>query len=177
MWVGSESRTVATDLGDSLHGVAAKGVSVALGEPSKDMRGFRLTHRQAQAALLIALRGRNEVVQYTDHMLLAAVVQDATLARSLEEVYLAPLANHNDGGCAWRTTLRAYFEARGNAATAAAALGVDRSTVRRRLDEIEQRLGCMVDTCRGERWISLFAGTSFAVLGAPKARPAIVGRT
>jgi PucR C-terminal helix-turn-helix domain len=153
-WVGSESRAAVENLG-SVGGEATRGVSGALGEPSKGMQGWRLTHRQAQAALLIVLRGHAEIVRYTDHMLLAAVLQDTTLARSLEDVYLAPLAGHSDGGSAWRTTLRAYFEAQGNVATAAANLGVDRSTVRRRLDEIEHRLGRMIHTCQGELDLAL----------------------
>ncbi len=169
-WVGSESRSAVENLG-SLRGAANRAVSVALGEPSKGMQGWRLTHRQAQAALLIVMRGRTDIVRYTDHMLLAAVLQDATLARSLEEIYLAPLASHSDGGCAWRTTLRAYFETEGNAAKAAATLGVDRSTVKRRLREIEQQLGRMIHTCQGEldlalRWHELCdAGAAHGTAG------------
>lgn len=154
-WVGGESRNAVANLGLTFRSVAARGVSVAVGEPSKDMQGFRLTHRQAQAALLIVLRGRSDVVQYADHMLLAAVRQDAILARSLEEIYLAPLARHSDGGYVWRATLRAYFEAQGNAATAAAALGIDRSTVTRRLREIEHQLGRRVYACQGELDLAL----------------------
>jgi hypothetical protein len=153
-WVASESRSAVVNLGAAA-GAATRGVSVALGDPGRDMQGWRLTHRQAQAALLIVMRGRTDIVRYADHMLLAAVLQDATLARSLEEVYLVPLASHSDGGSAWRTTLRAYFGARGNAAKAAAILGVDRSTVGRRLDEIEHRLGRMITTCQGELDLAL----------------------
>jgi DNA-binding PucR family transcriptional regulator len=154
-WVGSESRAAVANLGDSLYGAASKGVSVVLGEMSKDMRGFRLTHRQAQAALLIVLRGRSDVVRYRDHMLLAAVLQDATLARSLEEIYLVPLASHSDGGLAWRKTLRAYFETQGNVAKTAAIFGVDRSTVNRRLREVEQQLGRKIHTCQDELDLAL----------------------
>jgi PucR C-terminal helix-turn-helix domain len=169
-WVGSESRSALENL-SSVRGAASRGVSVALGEPSKGMQGWRLTHRQAQAALLIVTRERTDIVRYADHMLLAAVLQDATLARSIQELYLVPLASHSDGGHSWRTTLRAYFEAKGNAATAAAALGVDRSTVRRRLGEIEHRLGRMIHTCQGEldlalRWHELCAaGASHGTAG------------
>jgi hypothetical protein len=153
-WIGTESRSAVENL-VSVRGAVTRGLSVALGEPSKGMQGWRLTHRQAQAALLIVMRGRTDIVRYTDHMLLAAVLQDGTLARSLEDIYLAPLASHSDEGRTWRTTLRAYFEAQGNVATAAADLGVDRSTVRRRLDEIEHRLGRMIHTCQGELNLAL----------------------
>jgi DNA-binding PucR family transcriptional regulator len=154
-WVGSESRSAVENLSRSLRGAATGGVSVALGEPSEGMRGWRLTHRQAQAALLIVLRGRSTIVRYTDHMLLVAVLQDPTLARSLEEIYLLPLASHSDGGCVWRATLRAYFDAQGNAATAAASLGVDRSTVSRRLHEIGHRLGRTINPCQGDLNLAL----------------------
>jgi hypothetical protein len=153
-WVGSESRSAVENLG-SVVGTATEGVLVALGEPSEGMQGWRLTHRQAQAALLIVTRGRTGIARYADHMLLAAVLQDGTLARSIEEIYLVPLASHSDEGRTWRTTLRAYFDAQGNVATAAADLGVDRSTVRRRLDEIERRLGRMIHTCQGELDLAL----------------------
>jgi hypothetical protein len=154
-WIGSESRSAVENLSCSLPRAGTRDVSVALGEPSEGMQGWRLTHRQAQATLLIILRGRSDIVRYADHMLLVTVLQDATLARSLEEIYLLPLASHSDGGCVWRTTLRAYFEAQGNAATAAASLGVDRSTVSRRLHEIEHRLGRAIHPCQGELDLAL----------------------
>lgn len=154
-WVGSESRSAVTEVSCSLRGPAITGVSVGLGEPSKGMQGWRLTHRQAQAALLIVSRERSDVVQYTDHMLLASVLQDATLARSLEEIYLLPLASNSDGGCAWRTTLRAYFQTRGNVTKTAAIVRVDRTTVNRRLREIEQQLGRTIHTCQGELELAL----------------------
>jgi hypothetical protein len=154
-WVGSESRSAVENLSCLLPKTANGDALVALGEPSQGMQGWRLTHRQAQAAFLIVLRGRSDIVRYADHMLLVTVLQDATLARSLEETYLLPLASHSDGGCVWRTTLRAYFEAQGNAATAAASLGVDRSTVSRRLHEIEHRLGRSIHPCQGELDLAL----------------------
>ena len=171
-WVGSESRSALENLG-SVRGAASRGVSVALGEPSKGMQGWRLTHRQAQAALLIVMRERTDIVRYADHMLLTAVLQDTTLARSIEEIYLVPLASHSDGGHGWRTTLRAYFEAKGNAATAAADLGVDRSTVRRRLDEIEHRLGRTIHTCQGELDLALRWHEHCCCRGFPRHRRSI----
>ena len=54
-----------------------------------------------------------------------------------------------------RKTLRAYFAAGRNAATAAAALGVDRHTVERRLNSIETRLGRQLHTCHAELEVAL----------------------
>ena len=71
-----------------------------------------------------------------------------------EEIYLAPLGGEKDGAVA-RKTLRAYFAAGRNAATAAAALGVDRHTVERRLHSIETRLGRLLHTCHAELEVAL----------------------
>ena len=49
-----------------------------------------------------------------------------------------------------RETLRAYFAAGFNAATAAAALEVDRHTVQRRLRKVEEALGRLLHTCHAE---------------------------
>jgi DNA-binding PucR family transcriptional regulator len=65
------------------------------------------------------------------------------LRRFVDEspIYLAPLAAERDGGAVARRTLRAYFAAERNISSTAAALGVDRRTVRNRLRAIEELLG------------------------------------
>ena len=47
------------------------GVSSAIGEPGKGLDGWRLTHRQAQAAMRIALRRPQRLTRYADVALLA----------------------------------------------------------------------------------------------------------
>ncbi len=54
-----------------------------------------------------------------------------------------------------RETLRAYFAAGFNAATAAAALEVDRHTVQRRLRKVEEALGRLLHTCHAELEVAL----------------------
>ncbi len=115
--------------------------SVAIGEPGRDAAGWRLTHRQAKAALQIALGGQANVVRYRDVALLASILQDDLLASSLRLLYLLPLATERDGGKALRETLRAYFATGGNISSTAAALGVSRQTVRSRLRTIEVHFG------------------------------------
>lgn len=116
-------------------------VSLAIGEPSQGLAGWRLTHQQAQAALPIALRSPESVIRYADVALLASMLRDDLLAVSLRELYLVPLAAERDGGVALRETLRAYFAAERNTSSSAAALGVSRRTVANRLRVIEDRIG------------------------------------
>jgi len=138
------------------------GVSLAIGGSGSGIDGWRLTHRQAQAAMLVAQRRPQRLTRYADVSLLAAVLRDRELASSLVEVHLSPLDGHKDSAVS-RETLRAYFAAGCNGATAAAALRVDRHTVERRLNAIETRLCRPLHTCRAELEVAL----RLEELGAP----------
>jgi hypothetical protein len=124
--------------------------SLALGEPGQGLAGWRLTHRQAQAALPIALRSKDTCVRYSDVALLASVLRDDLLVTSLRQLYLEPLTREPDQGKTARDTLRAYFIADHNVSSAAAALGVNRHTVASRLRFIEQQIGRSLLRCRAE---------------------------
>jgi hypothetical protein len=126
------------------------GLSLAFGEPARGLGGWRLTHRQARAALLIALRGPESLVRYADVALLASIFQDDLAVTSLRALYLAPLERERDGGVVLRETLRAYFASERNVSSAAAALGVSRNTVASRLRTIEARIGRSLSTCSAE---------------------------
>jgi DNA-binding PucR family transcriptional regulator len=95
------------------------------------------------------------VVRYREVALLAAALRDDVLSSSLNEIYLAPLAQERDGGATLRQTLRAYFAAERNVSSAAARLEVSRKTVRSRLRAIEQRVGRSLDACAAEMEIAL----------------------
>jgi PucR C-terminal helix-turn-helix domain/GGDEF-like domain len=140
-WLGARRRLDPT----KLQRVAAErwpgDLLLATGEPGKGIDGWRLTHRQARAALPVAMRGRRNVVRYADVAFFASVLQDDMLMRSLREIYLVPLETERDGGAVLRKTLRAYFAAERNVASTAAALGVSRRTVANRLQTIEARIG------------------------------------
>ncbi|HEX2264687.1 MAG TPA: helix-turn-helix domain-containing protein [Solirubrobacterales bacterium] len=139
-WFGGSRELRLGDLRKLADRPAATGLAISLGEPSVGLTGWRLTHRQAKAALPIALR-RGAVVSYAGVALLAAAVKDDLLSASLRDVYLRPLEEERDGGETARRTLRAYFAAERNVSSAAAALGVSRRTVANRLRSIEARLG------------------------------------
>jgi len=122
----------------------------AVGEPGQGLAGWRLTHRQAAAALPVALRGPAPHVRYGDVALIAAMLQDEVLLASLQELYLAPLAQERDGGQTLRETLRAYLSTERNVSSAAAMLGVSRQTVNNRLHAVEERLGRPLGDCASE---------------------------
>jgi hypothetical protein len=125
-------------------------LSLAIGEPAQGLEGWRLTHHQAAAALLIALRTPGMVTRYSQVALLASVLQDEVLLRSLDHLYRAPLERDHDGGKALRHTLRAYFATGRNVSSTAASLGVGRKTVTKRLRKVELRIGRSLDTCAAE---------------------------
>jgi hypothetical protein len=130
-------------------------VSFAVGEPGSGLEGWRLTHRQAQAALSVALLRPQRLTRYADVALLAAALNDDTLARSLIEIYILPLEDVRGGGPVLRETLRAYLAAERNVSSAAVALGVARSTAVNRLRTIEQRLDRTLHPCPAELEVAL----------------------
>jgi hypothetical protein len=130
-------------------------VVMAIGEPAQGLGGWRLTHRQAGLALMIALRRTQCFVRYADVALLASVLRDEDLATFLTSSYVAPLSSERDGGEALCRTLHAYFAAGRSVSSAAAVLGVTRHTVTNRLRTAEQKIGRCLDTCAAEVEIAL----------------------
>lgn len=140
-WLGGRQPLAPGEALRALRGLALDGVVVTVGEPGEGLAGWRLSHFQAKAALSIAARRGQSPLRYADVALLAAVLRDELLAASLRQLYLAPLEGTRDGGRAARETLRAYFAAERNISSTAAALGVDRRTVRNRIRGIEELIG------------------------------------
>jgi hypothetical protein len=140
-WLGSRRCFEVDELDCIIARQWPAGTSLAFGEPGRGLAGWRLSHRQAQAVVPIALYGSERVVRYADAALLASMLCDDLLVTSLREMYLMPLDKGRDGGEALRETLRAYFVAGRNRASAAAALGVSRQTVANRLRTVEERVG------------------------------------
>lgn len=145
-------------------------VLLAIGEPGRDLTGWRLSHRQAAAALPVAQRGSQSVIRYSEVALLASMLQDEVLVTSLEDIYLSPLGKERDGGTALRQTLRAYFAAERNVSSAAASLKVTRHTVTNRLHAVEERLGRSLGTCAAEMEAALRLEELRAV-ATPRIRP------
>jgi PucR C-terminal helix-turn-helix domain/GGDEF-like domain len=152
-WLGTRRRLASSEI-DALAATAfPKDASLAIGEPRRGIDGWRLTHQEARAAYEVMLRRPQPVTKSSEVVLLAAVLRDEALSKSLLTTYLEPLGG--DSGAVLRETLRAYFSAGSNAATAAAALGVDRHTVQRRLRKVEETLGRLLPCCHAELEVAL----------------------
>jgi hypothetical protein len=140
-WLGGRNRLEAEQVLRALGGLSLDRVVVTVGEPGEGLSGWRLSHRQAKAALPIAERKNQAVIRYADVILLASIFRDDLVATSLRQLYLEPLERARDGGKIGQETLRAYFTAERNMSSTAAVLGVDRRTVANRIRAIEDLFG------------------------------------
>lgn len=154
-WLGGGGRLDPKDVEQLLSGGTLSGLSLAIGEPRRGFEGWLLTHEEAQAGFQIMLRKPQRLIRGADVLLLAAVLKDGSFAKSLLRTYLAPLDGPGDSGGVLRDTLRAYFVSGRNAATAAAALEVDRHTVQRRLRRVEESLGRLLSDCQAQMEVAL----------------------
>ncbi|HEV3047042.1 MAG TPA: helix-turn-helix domain-containing protein [Solirubrobacteraceae bacterium] len=159
-WLGGRERVAEVEIERaSADVVAGDGTVVAVGEWAWGVEGWRLTHRQARAALVVALRrrgsGAGALTRYADVALLASALNDELLGRALIDVYVAPLEDSRYSGAVLRETLRAYLAAGRSVSSAAAALGVTRSTVESRLRAAEQSLGRLLPACQAELEVAL----------------------
>jgi DNA-binding PucR family transcriptional regulator len=151
-WVSGRHSIASADIEGALESAA---VSMAVGEPGYGVQGFCLTHRQAQAALGVALHRPRQLTRYGDVALIAHWLQDEALARSFIEVHLSPLGGYSRNKLVLRETLRAYFAADSSTKVAAARLGVHRRTVQNRRRIIEERLGYLLCARRAELEVAL----------------------
>lgn len=149
-WLGGRRPFDLDPLLSELSTAEAASSRFAIGEPAEGLAGWRLTHRQAGAALPIALRSAEPIVRYADVALLASTLQDDLLISSLRQLYLDPLENERDGGAALRETLRAYLSSRGSLSAAAEKLSVSRRTISNRLMKVEERVGRPLHTALAE---------------------------
>ena len=153
-WLGGKQRPTVTDI-ERLSTNGHMGLTLAIGELGRGIDGWRLTHHQARAALGVALRKPERVALYADGRLLAAALQNDTLAMSLKQKYLTPLGSQRDGGATLRHTLRAYIDAECIATSAASPLKVGRHTVESRVRTVETLLGCPLRACLTELDVAL----------------------
>jgi hypothetical protein len=154
-WVGTHSEPSCCELSDHLKAAGYPGLRIAVGEPMAGIDGWRITHKQALAAVPLAARSADGLAQFSCVALLASTLNDEVLTRSLARRYLNPLAADQDGGAVLRETLQAYFSTGGNVSSAAAKLGVRRHTVTNRLRAAEKRFGNQLHRCRPEVELAL----------------------
>jgi hypothetical protein len=154
-WLGGRERLAVIEVERYQAAGVLGDATLAVGEARRGVEGWRLSHYEARAAQQVMLRRPQPLIQASDVVLLAAVLRDEMMAKSLRATYLAPLDEHGDSGLGLRETLRAYFDAGFNAATAAAVLEVDRHTVQRRLRKVEEALGRLLHSCHAELEVAL----------------------
>jgi hypothetical protein len=149
-WLGGQGRVAVREVANLTEEGRPAGITIVVGEPAWGIAGWRLTHRQAKAAMPVARRRRQSITHYADVSLLASMLQDEVLSSSLRDLYLTPLADQRDGGLALRETLRTYFTVERNVSSTAAALKIDRKTVNSRLRLVEDRIGRPLGACAAE---------------------------
>ncbi len=153
-WLCAQTKGIEVEV-DTLARMRDTSMSVAIGEPGRDLAGWRLTHEQAKAALQIAVRRPDRIALYAKDRLLAGILHNATLVESLRRAYLIPLRGQRDGGVALRQTLRAYIDLECNATSAAHALQVGRRAINRRVCAAERLIGCPLHECLAELDVAL----------------------
>ena len=149
-WLGCRHQVDQDETYEQIAAEWPEEMRLAVGEPAEGPAGWRLSHRQARMAFPLAQPGRASMIRYGEVALAASVLQDDLLSSSLRQLYLDPLAEERDGGRCLRETLRAYFAAERNVSSTAAALGVVRPTVAKRLEKVEATLGRAIRDCAAE---------------------------
>jgi hypothetical protein len=146
-WLGSKNSLDAEAVGRLAARASSPSVPIALGEPAQGPGGWRLTHRQAQAAFSVAQVAPEAFARYAGVAMIVAAAESPLMTTSLQELYLAPLRGGRKDGSLLRETLRAYFAADRNSKSAASALGVAPQTVANRLGQAEARIGQPLSMC------------------------------
>ncbi len=155
-WVGGQEKPREKDIERA--SVRRSQSPIGIGEPGLGLDGWRLTHDQARAALAIALRRSRGIARYADNRLLAAALENDTLARSLRQHYLMPLRSQSDGGAKLRLTLRTYIDLDCNATSTGLALKVGRRAVKDRIGAAEKLIGSLLHECMAELDVALRLG-------------------
>ncbi|HVT00133.1 MAG TPA: helix-turn-helix domain-containing protein [Solirubrobacterales bacterium] len=171
-WLGS-ARPIAFDQLERRLPNGDAEVSLAVGESRWGTPGWRLTHTEAELAEEVSSHAPGMLTRCADVLLLAATAREKRVSQILLDLYLGPLDAGKDGDTL-RATLRAYYAVGGNSASAAASLGVDRQTVRRRLHRIEELLGRPLEDRRVEMEMALrverYLGITRGPAGAGRAK-------
>lgn len=145
-WLGGRAQIAAHDLERHLPDGAYAHVKLTAGLLERGVRGFRLTHKHAQAALRVARLERQRVTWYADVEPVALVLHDEELARSMITTCIQPIVDQRDGAVLLRT-LQTFFACRHNRARTADALPADRHTVDRHIRRIGDLIGCPLYDC------------------------------
>ncbi len=126
----------------------APGVRVAIGEPARDIAGFRASHVEALEAQRIArLAGSPEgsITRYGDISLRALATANIDQARAFVARELGALASKDETTRRLAATVRTYLDENGSRGRTAKRLSIHENTVAYRLRQAEELLGRSVD--------------------------------
>jgi DNA-binding PucR family transcriptional regulator len=141
-------------------------VRLALGEVGHGPTGFARTKHQADIARRLADQaGLDGPTAYRDVALAALLTRDPEAAQRFAAEELGALAG--SGGAELLRTLAAYFAAGHDQTRTAAALGVHRNTIARRLERAETLLGGPIDRRARERAAALLILATRPPVGEP----------
>jgi PucR C-terminal helix-turn-helix domain/GGDEF-like domain len=139
-WIGGAVAAIAQAQG-ALEAVAKENVRVGIGRPQPGLEGFRVTHRQALAAHVLAESLGRPVVRHREFALETLAGGLGPTAAQFIHDELGPLVGSPIRNQRLLHTLSAYLEAGQSGAAAAARLGISARTVSHRLHLIEDALG------------------------------------
>ncbi|WP_067471035.1 PucR family transcriptional regulator [Nocardia amamiensis] len=122
-----------------------KATWVSVGRPATGLDGFRLTHRQATQAQVVAMSApapqRAAVSCSADIGPIALMCSDLAAARAWIGEILGPLAQDDDATAQLRETARVFLETNGSFQATAERLVLHRNTVQYRVRKAEAALG------------------------------------
>ncbi|BBX48805.1 hypothetical protein GCM10009641_01490 [Mycobacterium cookii] len=148
-WI-STSNSVPSRVLDELRfkTATAPGVRVAIGEPARDIAGFRTSHVEALEAQRIARLARSpegSITRYGDISLRALATANIDQARDFVARELGALASKDDTTRRLAATVRTYLDENGSRGRTAKRLSIHENTVAYRLRQAEEQLGRSVD--------------------------------
>lgn len=163
-WLGaSDLSRILEESPDQFH--AMPDTYLSIGEVASGIEGFRLSHRQAWQAYRVNRVRPTDLLKYGEVALEALVLRDRQAMRDFVARELRGLDEAESRTDLLRETLKAYFKAGQNAASAATAIHVHERTVAYRLRSIEQRLGVSINARRDEIAVALRLAEILAAMG------------
>lgn len=150
----------------------SEGTWIALGDPGPGVDGFRLTHRQARQAQVVAMAAdsahRAAVTESSKAGLVALMCSDLDAVRAWVLHVLGPLAIDDDSTARLRDTVRSFLSAGGSYTAAAQELMLHKNTVQYRIRKAEQARGRPLADGRPDVEVALLA---VHVLGSTVLQP------
>ncbi|MGF0313242.1 PucR family transcriptional regulator [Rhodococcus sp. IEGM1428] len=157
LWAWLSTHDEPTLAADDIQTHLPTGVSIAVGNPGKGIRGFRQSHTEAIAAQKISefQAPAAALTYYRDVEVVHLLDGHAEAARELVSRELHGLDGNDSTSVQLRRTLATYLEVNHSPDAAARALGVHKNTVRYRIQRAEEMLGRPIGRNRLELELAL----------------------